>query len=219
MTELLHTALAFPTVVFTVMLVVATMWWLLVLLGVLDLDLPFLPDLDADVDGDATGPLGAALAFFGLTRVPAAVGGSLVVLFAWLLTLLGLQLLGRVVPGIAASVLLSTLVALIALVTGAFAAGLVGRELAPVFATVEALGRHELVGKVCRITSPTVDPNQGRAELDDGAAGLILEVRRPNGATLHRGDEAVIFDYDSDREVFLVAPLEGNDKAAASPTT
>lgn len=215
MTELLQATLAFPTVIFTVLLLVATLWWLLVVLGLFDIEIPGLDDID--LDGEGGGPLSDALATLGLSRVPVAVGSSLVIFFAWLFTLVGLRGLAAVAPALATGVVVASVVALLALFLGAVAGGLVARLLAPAFVTVEATGRHELVGKTCRITSPEVNTTDGRAELDDGAAGLILEVRRPSGAAMRRGDEALIYDYDSSHEVFLVAPF-GAETSPARPT-
>jgi hypothetical protein len=205
MTALLEATLAFPTVIFTVLLLVATLWWLLVVLGLFDIEIPGLDDLDLDVDDPA--PMSTALASLGLSKVPVAVGTSLVIFFAWLFTLLGLRGLSALAPGLATGVIVASLVALAALILGAVAGGLVARAIAPAFVTVEAPGRHELIGKACRISSPEANATTGRAELDDGAAGLILDVRRPAGAPLRRGEEAVIYDYDPHHEVFLVAPM------------
>src|SRR5690606_8107030 len=174
MTALLEATLAFPTVIFTVLLLVATLWWLLVVLGLFDIEIPGLDDLDLDAADPA--PMSTALASLGLSRVPVAVGSSLVIFFAWLFTLLGLRGLGALAPGLATGVIVASLVALAALILGAIAGGLVARAIAPAFVTVEAPGRHELIGKACRISSSEANATSGRAELDDGAAGLILDV-------------------------------------------
>jgi len=53
MTEILAVLASFPTVVFTVLMVVCTLYWLMVIMGALDID--FLDFGDADVDGVAEG--------------------------------------------------------------------------------------------------------------------------------------------------------------------
>lgn len=219
MTDLLQAALAFPTVIFTVLLMIATLWWLLVIVGLFDIEIPGLDSFDGDLDADLGegGWSSGVFAFLGLARVPFAVGTSLVVLFAWLFTLLGLRGLASLSPGLAASAVIASLVALAALLVGAVLAGQVARAIAPAFATVQATSHSELVGRTCRVTSPLADARGGRAELDDGGAGLILEIRRPSGAALRRGEEAVIYAHDPRLEVFLVAPLGSDEAPAPNP--
>ena len=49
----------------------------------------------------------------------------------------------------------------------------------------------------------------GQAEMADGGAGLLLHVRcadDDNG--LGRGDEALVLEYDEQRDVYLVEPMK-----------
>ena len=49
---------------------------------------------------------------------------------------------------------------------------------------------------------------QEQSEIADGGAGLLIQVRSSNAAELRKRSRALIFDYDRDREVFHVKPLE-----------
>ena len=42
-----------------------------------------------------------------------------------------------------------------------------------------------------------VDDHYGQAEVDDGAAGLIIQVRSASASQLVRDTEALIYDYDA----------------------
>lgn len=66
MTELLAAALAFPTVVYTILLVVVVVYWLFVVLGALDIDILDVGDADGVLEGGADGAAeGAAEALDG----------------------------------------------------------------------------------------------------------------------------------------------------------
>ena len=43
--------------------------------------------------------------------------------------------------------------------------------------------------------------------MHDGGAGLVLRVRVDGGKQLSRGEQALIVDYDADRETYLVEPM------------
>jgi hypothetical protein len=206
MSEFLSAILAFPTVLFTIPLGVVLLYWLLVLLGALDLELfDVLGDADGDVDGDGdTGVLDV----LGLGGVPATFALSLLVFLSWILCFVASQALG-VEGGLAGA-------ATAALSFGAALplAGLVVRPLRRFFQMDRAVENPSLVGKVCTVTTLRVDERYGQAEIPDGGAGLLVQVRsarRDNG--LRRGDQAIVYEYRD--EVFWVSPL---DRALAEGT-
>lgn len=204
MSEFLSAILAFPTVLFTIPLGVVLLYWLLVLLGALDLELfDFLGDADADGDGDA-----GMLDVLGLGGVPATFALSVLVFLSWTLCFVASQALG-VEGGLAGA-------ATAALSLGAALplAGLVVRPLRRFFQMDRAVENRSLVGKVCTVTTLRVDERYGQAEIPDGGAGLLVQVRssRPDNG-LRRGDQAIVYEYRD--EVFWVSPL---DRALAEGT-
>lgn len=66
--------------------------------------------------------------------------------------------------------------------------------------------RGDLVGKLCTIRTQRVDASFGQAEVDH--ASSVVQVRDPQGRGFRYGQRAVIFDYDSDKEVFYIAPFD-----------
>ena len=66
--------------------------------------------------------------------------------------------------------------------------------------------RSDLVGKLCTIRTQRVDASFGQAEVDH--ASSVVQVRDPQGRGFRYGQRAVIFDYDSDKEVFYIAPFD-----------
>lgn len=200
MNELLSAILTFPTVLFTILLGVVVLYWAFVLLGTLDVDLLDGGDAEADVDGEPNGVAGVLQAL-GLSGVPLTLSLSLLILASWVLCILAMELIGGgparwpgALAGIGALVLAVPLTALAV------------RPLRRFFVTHSAVGNRSLVGKICTITTLRVDERYGQAEVEDGGAGLLVQVRATGANGLKRGDRALLFDYKD--EVFLVAPLD-----------
>jgi len=226
MEEFLATALSMPTLAFTGLLGLVVLYWLSVMLGALDLEvLDF--DLGADgadgaVDGALeggaegameadlevgdVGGLAGVLSALGLRHAPLTVVLSLLVLFGWLGTFFGSRYLAPVLPlGGFLSALVVTLAAL-ALATPL--TSLLTRPMAPLFRVRAARGNRDLVGQVVKIRTGNVDARFGQAELKDGRSDMILHVRCADPEALARGDEALIVDWDEERQAFEVEPME-----------
>jgi hypothetical protein len=179
-------ALAFPAVLFSFLLVVVIGYWILALLGVLDVE-----------DGE--------VGFFG--GVPLSISLSLLVAFTWFLSLVGTVLIAPVdTPlriGLGAGVLLA------ALVLGALATRLVVVPLRRLFAGAAEPTRKDFVGRVCVVRTSTVTEDFGQAEVTaaDGSSAIV-QIRLAGEGNLGLGSRVVTYDYDSTGEFFWVSPLE-----------
>jgi hypothetical protein len=178
-------ALAFPAVLFSFLLIVVIGYWVLALVGVLDVE-----------DGD--------IGFFG--GVPLPISLSLLVAFSWFLSLVGTVLIDGV--GTPLRVGLGVGVLLAALVLGALGTRLVVVPLRRVFAGAVP-SRQDFVGRVAVVRTSTVTEDFGQAEVTaaDGASAII-SIRLAGEGNLGLGSRVVIYDYDSAGEFFWVSPLE-----------
>jgi len=178
-------ALAFPAVLFSFLLIVVIGYWVLALVGVLDVE-----------DGD--------IGFFG--GVPLPISLSLLVAFSWFLSLVGTVLIDGV--GTPLRVGLGVGVLLAALVLGALGTRLVVVPLRRVFAGAVPT-RQDFVGRVAVVRTSTVTEDFGQAEVAaaDGASAII-SIRLAGEGNLGLGSRVVIYDYDSAGEFFWVSPLE-----------
>jgi hypothetical protein len=234
MDDFLAVTLSFPTVVFTVMLGVALVYWTMVIVGALGMDaldvdtghgaaegaLHGHAHVDAggadggvDAHGHADGQhheLGAIASFMSalkLTTVPMTIVLSLVFFWGWLLSLLGSRYaLGT--GGVLGGWLGGAIVLAFAFTLAWPLTSLVVRPLAPLFKFQEADRRESLVGKIVTIDSSTVDANFGVAKHEDGGAGLIVHVRSDAKNGLTRGMQAIVVSYDDEHETYEVAPVE-----------
>lgn len=205
MGDVLSGLVAFPTVVYTVLLVPLLAYWLLVILGAVDLDAGGGHDglIDAalaksEVAGgllDAAAAKGEAVAgalhggeasmltegssglgAFGLRRVPITVSVTLVTLFGWVASFCAMHFLGPLLLTALPTGAVGGLVLAGSLAVAVPLASLATRPLEGLFRTSEGRKRHELIGSVCHVRSGRVDGTFGQATFQDQGAELLLDV-------------------------------------------
>jgi hypothetical protein len=220
MQEFLTEILSFPTVVFTVLLGIAAVYWLLVIIGALGLDVldadhgghgHDIADGGPDVGHDHAGHahdahptfIGWLLGPLKLDAVPLTLVISLIAFFGWLIS----HFSGHYLAASHSSWLTEVGLLIAAFVLGVLLTAIVVRPLAPVFRTHPAAHRVALVGKVVTIDTSRVDTTFGMAKAEDGGPGLLVQVRCDHPNELGRGHRALVVSYDEGREVYEVAPL------------
>ncbi len=209
MDQLLDILFSFPTAILSVLLGLVLLYWGLVLLGALDLD--FL-DFDADLPEDAMGGDGL-FSVLGLTGVPATVAASVLVLWSWLFTALGMEVVKVFVAGGVWYAVLGVVVLGVSLIVGVLISALFLRPLQHFFKTPEARRIDTLVGKVCIVRTQRVDEHFGQADFADGGAGLLIQVRARPGNGLSRDDKALIIERDDDKDAFWVRAFDDGSGA------
>ncbi len=244
----LSVALSFPCVVYTVLLGIALLYWVFVMVGAAHLDLlgdgvadgagdGALDGIDGgghvdgagdagdgghDVGGDGAhggGALSGLLASLKLRSAPATVVISVVALFSWLLSVLGMQAAAANLPAGALSFAQLGVFVLAPLLSLPLAS-IVVRPMARIFVPPVTTAKQDLVGKICTVRTGTVTDRFGEGLLEDGGAGLVVRIRVDAGETVKRGDQVVILGYDDDRQEFTVAPMDNllDDHRAADPS-
>ena len=161
---------------------------------------------DADDGGDSQGALAAIMSALHLRSAPATVIFSLIITFAWLVSVVSMQVVTRMAPALAGP-LLSLAVLLGSFVLALPLTSLAARPLAKVFAPKHAPVKSDFIGRACTVRTGSVSNKFGEATLQDGGAGLVLRIRVEGGKQLGRGEQALIIDYDAERETYLVEPM------------
>lgn len=212
MPEFLDIALSFPPIVFSFGLVLVVLYWIVVIVGALDIDLVDVGDAESGAEVDAGGSFWAV---FGFDEVPFTVVLSLWITLGWIVTMLGTSWVqsadNAFIPTAASGT--ATLVAGIGV--GMLGAKLLSKPLSRIFADAPATAHEDLIGKVCVVRTGTVTTETGQAELaeDDGTVHLVnvrRSIHEPAGIDdelFSRHSKLVIFDYDEDAKVFLVVPV------------
>ena len=197
--EFLDLAFQWPIVPATVLVLFIVLYWLLVILGALDID---VLDLDFDFDADADSVLGlgwVGLRFLNLGEVPLMLWGSLFGLSWWTFALVFESPQTEWMP-IVWAIARDIGVALVA-------TKLLTQPLRGKFEHKEPNTPAEMIGRTCVITTSEVTPTFGHAECTTEGAPLILTVR-VREATLQKGDIAVIEEYDAEHSFYYVSRSE-----------
>ncbi|PPK65022.1 hypothetical protein V5P93_004233 [Actinokineospora auranticolor] len=193
MGEFVGAALSFPAVLFSFLLVVVVGYWLLVLVGLSEIDLPGAPDPDG----------------IGLGGVPLTVAVSVVTVVAWFLALVSGVLLDDLGLAGALLVIARAVALVVVLVVALLVTRLVVIPLRKAFPEDAGPKRADFVGLVCVVRTGSVDRTFGQAEVTsvDGSSAVI-QVRQPGVEPLRAGSTAVIHDYDPVGEFFWITPVD-----------
>lgn len=205
MIEFLQTSLTFPTIAYSILLAFCVVYWLLAMTGLFDIDAldgMLIGDGHIGDAADATATAGV-LGRLGLAGVPVMVVLTVLFLLGWLITYFAHFLVLshlpdslRILTGIA------TLIG--ALIPGVVLTSLLLRPVSRMMAKLRPRIPVSILGRVGTVTSPVVDADNGRAEFEDGGAGLILQVRAPAGSSFARGDRVVLLSHDAQANTHAV---------------
>ena len=226
---------SFPTVVFTFVLAICLFFWMVAVLGMVDIDsLDFdIPGADAlghhgighdisgighdighhdfgDIGPDVTNAnaLAGLMLRFGLHGVPVTIIISLMALFGWLISYYAVHYLFFLVPGDILRYVVGLGVLIGATYIAAIITGLLIKPLRPLFKKAQTQSVKHILGQTAVVRTSRVDTAFGEATLADGAAGLILKVRATGETTFKKGDRVVLFEHLTEQNVYRVVSEE-----------
>jgi hypothetical protein len=209
MEQLLEVASQFPTVIYSTLLGIVVVYWLVGMLGLVDLDFGGDADLDIEVDGDvdiSVGGLAGLMLTFGLTGVPFTLVISIITLICWLISFyLQFYILNWLPEGwlyYLMGSIASFIIFLISLPITAVAI----RPLKGMFKSVEATQSNDLVGNSATIATGTVSETFGQARLFNKGAEMLLDVRCDPEHIIKKGEKVLLIEYMQDKHAYIVAP-------------
>lgn len=212
MTLFLQNCLTFPVIIFSGLLLIVLFYWICASFGLLDIDILNIDGIDADIDaGDISGMAGW-MTKLGLAGIPLTIIITFITLIGWLLSYFTVHLMLRFIETDILRYLLGTvalfLIGFIALLVTSFLL----RPLQPKLAKMkQGQGVKNLIGKVAEVRSSVVTEQRGEALMEDGGAGLILQIRASQDAEIARGDRVVLISYDAATNSYnVVSELEFN---------
>lgn len=200
----------YPTAIYTVLLGVVVIYWVLAMLGMVDIEHSGL-DIDVHMhthaDGDASdiGHLASYVVALGLNGVPFSVAVSLLVLASWTVCCLGGEWLLPLVPTLVLQWVAGTVLLVLSAVIAIPITALAIRPLRGLFVSHTAVTNAALVGQLCRVVTGTVNEKDGRAEVARRGASLNIRVWAVTPNALKRGSQALIIEYDGVAGRYLVA--------------
>lgn len=196
-------SLAFPSIIFSALLIIILFYWVCAAFGLLDIDV-FNIDSELDINMDATG-LAGWLTKLGLSGIPVTIILTFFTLFAWFISYFTNYWIIRFIE----TDLIRYLMSFIALIIISFISlYLTAICLKPIRKNLMSRNKpksvHQLVGKLAKVRSGEVTENKGEAVLEDGGAGLILQIRAPSAENIQRGDSVIIISYDAPTHSYQV---------------
>lgn len=216
MSELIQFAISGGNIIPTLLLILIVLYWLTVIIGVLDfdfLDIDLDVDVDIDVDvgvdidvGDAAGPFYAILAFLKVGNLPIMFVLSVLVLNFWIIGMLMYYI--PIDPG----GLINTLLLLPALILSTL---LTKVEFLPVreFIKKSSAKNHseyDVIRKLCKLKCDVSNDRLGQAELDRDGASLIINVKPEFEEEIFLKNEiACVFRKDDEKNIYYIVKVEG----------
>lgn len=212
---------AYPTIVFTAMVMFVTLYWLVSLIGMADMDTVELGDAGGDVDASdisTSGVFTGLLLKFGLYGVPLIVILTLISLIGWILSYLYTSLLHQWLSSGILYYVFGTGALVLVLVVSMWLTGLIIAPIRKNIANTPKRNAASNIGKIAIVRTLTVTDKHGEAVLNDGGAGLILKVRlmenngqvslSGNESALKQGDKVVLVEYVEALNAYRVTPAK-----------
>ena len=202
----------YPTIVFTGLVMFVTLYWVVSLLGLADMDSVDLGDAggDADIsDLSSTGFFTGLMLKFGLYGVPLIIILSLISLIGWLLSYLYTSFLHQNVDSGILYYVFGTGALVFVLVISMWLTGLIISPIRKNIAKIPKRNASSNIGKIAVVRTLSVTDKHGEAVLNDGGAGLILKIRSDmSDNQLKQGDKVVLVAYLDDANTYRVTPVE-----------
>jgi len=188
MIELYNASLSPINMPFTLLLIIVFIYWILVILGAMDLELEFLP-----VQG--------IMHFLNIGEVPFMVVFSIMCLLMWIFSIVSnyyvnpsysrLMAAGLLIPNIGLSVCMSWL-------------GL--QPLKRLFQRFYSDNQESqpIMFRVGKISTQQATPSFGQMMIDSDGPPICINVRTINDTVLYKGDLAIVFDEDKTKGVYFV---------------
>lgn len=214
MEELLQAAFSPVNIVLTVMLILIILYWLMVIIGAMDIDIfdfDFDADADVDVDTDVDadfaggGFLRGLLMFFYVGEVPIMILVSIFILCMWVISMIANNIINP--NG-------SFLIALPIFAGNIFASIFVTKLFFMPFSNFfkslnqDSSATRKVIGRICVVTTTEVSKKMGQAEIASKGAPVLLNVVAEGDHVFHKGDEAVVTGRNSENGVYTIAPVD-----------
>jgi hypothetical protein len=211
MAGLFSTLVSYPTAVWTALLGVVLIYWVLAIIGIVDfessgIDVDLDTDTDLHADGADLGSIASYVVAFGLNGVPFSIVVSLIVLIGWFLTgMFSIYVLAWI-PTIFLKVIIGSVALVVSFMLAILATARIVRPMRGLFVTHVARSNLSLVGQTCKVLTLEVTEKFGRAEVAERGAGLNIRIWAKSPNSLTKGSVARIVEYDEAGSRYLVEP-------------
>lgn len=206
MLELLEFSITGVNVIPTVLLIFVLVYWLIVILGMIDVDTVDVDlDLDVDVDADVEVELGgltSVLSFFNIGHMPLMIFITFFSLPLWVSSILVNDLFGihSFLPG---------LITFVPLFIGSlFVAKFLTIPIAKFYRKIrqETEAVKYIVGQVCKAKLPISDSDLSQAEIKVNGTSVLINAKTRNGISISKGEQALVIEHNEVEKFYYVEP-------------
>ena len=200
----------YPTIVFTGLVMFVTLYWLVSLLGMADMDTVDIGDASCESSNlTSSGFVSGLLLKFGLYGVPLIVILSLISLIGWLLSYFYTSFLHQNFDSGILYYLFGTGALIFVLVISMWLTGIIISPIRNKIAKIPRRNAASNIGKIAVVRTLSVTDKHGEVELNDGGAGLILKIRSDiNDGSLKQGDRVMLVEYLEAANTYRVTPVK-----------
>ncbi|CAM3650226.1 MULTISPECIES: DUF1449 domain-containing protein [Psychrobacter] len=200
----------YPTIVFTGLVMFVTLYWMVSLLGMADMDTVDIGDASGEGSNlTSSGFVSGLLLKFGLYGVPLIVILSLISLIGWLLSYFYTSFLHQNFDSGILYYLFGTGALIFVLVISMWLTGIIISPIRNKIAKIPRRNAASNIGKIAVVRTLSVTDKHGEVELNDGGAGLILKIRSDiNDGSLKQGDRVMLVEYLEAANTYRVTPVK-----------
>lgn len=202
MVNFLSNALTFPTVFYTGLLILVFLYWLISAFGFLEVE------TDVDIDSGELSGIATWLTKFRLDGIPFTLTLSLAIFISWVLCLFIVPLLIKEINSEWVRIALGFWILIL---TPTLAVPVTAILLSPLRPLFKKLRENDLpptaesfIGAAGSIRSEKVNQSYGTAEVADGGAGLILQIRADEPNNYQRNDDIILTSYLAATNTYLI---------------
>lgn len=201
--DFLNLAFTFPTVLYTTLLLVVILFWVITLLGFADIDM-----FEADVELEAETNDGAGqsqLLQMGFGGLPITVSLTLVIMLSWLASIYIHQFFAYLLGDGVTFYLVGMAMLIVSFIVGVPLAALFSQPLHRFFESKEILNKNDMIGLECVIATSKVTDSFGQAKVQLQGTEQLIEVRTDSNEPFSLGDTAVLIEHISQKRSFIIA--------------
>jgi len=201
---------SFPTIIFTILLIFCVFYWVLAVLGLVDIE---ILDFDVPDSLDTSGltddlsnlnVMSGLLLRLGLNGVPFTIVITALALIGWMLSFTVVYFTNPFIPGTLLEFLVGIPIFIGTLYVSAMVTAAIIKPLRPIFQSANQEVQKTILGQVAVVRTGRVDKNFGEAKVEDGGAGLIVKVRSYKDEEFKRGDKVVLLEHVTAENVYKV---------------
>lgn len=201
--DFFNLAFTFPTAIFTALLLVVILFWLITLVGFADIDM-FESDLDIDADAAQSSSISSWFNM-GFGGVPITVSLSLIVMTSWLISIYAHKFFSLLLGDGILFYIFGILMVVASVLVAMPIAAIISKPLQRFFTSAETSKSSDLLGLECTVVTGKVTSTFGQARVQIQGTELLIQVRSNDNEPFSSGDTAVLLEHLKDQHCYTIA--------------